>query len=49
MTRSGLFRYVRHEDIDAYHRRGWTVVADLGPVHGQWSVLMWRCDCPEIA
>lgn len=21
------------------------VVADLGPTHGQFSCLMWRCDC----
>lgn len=46
--REGLFRFVRHEDVDAYHRRGWMIdCADLGPVHGAWSVLMWRCDCPE--
>lgn len=46
MIHTGLLRYVRYPDIDSYHRLGWMVVADLGPTHGQWSVLMWRCDCP---
>lgn len=45
MTRTGLFRYVPWHHVDEYHRLGWMVVADLGPVHGHWSVLMWRCDC----
>lgn len=49
MIRFGLFRYVPHHLIDAYHKRGWMVVADLGPVHGSYSVLMWRCDCVEAA
>lgn len=45
-VRTGLFRYVRHKDIPAYHKRGWFVaVADLGPTHGTWSVLMWGCQC----
>lgn len=47
MTRTGLFRYVRLSDVEAFHRRGWMCVADLGPTHGRWSVLMWRCDCAE--
>lgn len=34
------FRYVRHADIPAYQARGWIFAADLGPTHGQWSVLM---------
>jgi hypothetical protein len=46
-TRTGLFHYVRHSEIDAFHARGWMVVGDLGPTHGRWSVLMWRCDCKE--
>lgn len=45
-VRTGLFRYVRHERIWDMMREGWMVVADLGATHGQWSVLMWRCDCP---
>ena len=45
MIRTGNFRYVSHFAIDAMHKRGWMVVADLGPTHGNWSVLMWRCDC----
>jgi hypothetical protein len=34
------FRYVRHAEVAAYERQGWIAVADLGPVHGRWSVLM---------
>lgn len=45
MIRTGLFRYVRHHQIDCYLRRGWMVAADLGPTHGEWSVLCWHCDC----
>jgi hypothetical protein len=48
-VRSGLFRYVRHADVDEFHRRGWMIVADLGSVHGYWSVLMWSCECGEAA
>ena len=45
-VRTGTYRYVRWDRIDEFHRLGWMVVADLGPTHGHWSVLMWRCDCP---
>ncbi len=48
MTRTGLFRYVRHDQIEAFHRLGWMVSADLGPTHGAWSVLMWRCECGAV-
>lgn len=48
MIRNGLFRYVLHEHIEAFHRRGWMVAADLGPRHGQWSVLMWHCECGQV-
>lgn len=48
MTRVGLFRYVRHSQVDAYHARGWMIAADLGRPHGQWSVLMWHCECGEV-
>ena len=34
------FRYVRHADRAAYEAEGWIFSADLGPTHGQWSVLM---------
>lgn len=43
--RTGAFRYARFADIETFHRDGWMMVADLGPTHGLWSVLMWRCDC----
>ena len=45
MIRTGLFRYCRWRDLPAYERAGWMFVADLGPTHGQWSCLIWRCDC----
>lgn len=39
------FRYVRHEAVPDYEAEGWRVAADLGPVHGHWSVLMeWAGD-----
>lgn len=47
MIRTGLFRYVRHADVFSFMERGWMVAADLGPTHGQWSVLMWHCECGE--
>ena len=47
--RTGLFRYVTHERIAEYERRGWLVVDDLGEHHGRWSVLMWHCECGEAA
>ena len=34
------FRFVPHDEMAAYERQGWIAVADLGPVHGRWSVLM---------
>ena len=49
MTRTGLFQFVRHADVPAFHQRGWMVVDDLGARHGLWSVLMWRCDCGVAA
>lgn len=45
MIRTGWFRYVRHADVWDRMREGWMVASDLGATHGQWSVLMWRCDC----
>ena len=48
MVRTGLFRYVRWKDVDAFMAKGWMMVSELGPVHGAWSVLMWHCDCGEI-
>ena len=44
-----IFRYVIHERVSEYLNLGWIVCADLGPVHGQWSVLMrWLCECPYV-
>ena len=45
MTRTGLFQFVRHQDVPEFHQRGWMVVDDLGHRHGLWSVLMWHCEC----
>jgi hypothetical protein len=48
MSRTGLFRFVRHHDVFDRFTRGWMIVADLGSTHGHWSVLMWHCECGEI-
>jgi hypothetical protein len=41
-----IFRYVLHERVRDYERLGWMVVAELGPVHGEWSVLAeFICSC----
>lgn len=48
MIRVGNFRYVSWARLDEFHRLGWMAVADLGMTHGSWSVLCWRCDCPEV-
>lgn len=43
------FRMVLHERIPEYLALGWLVVADLGPIHGEWSMMMqWLCDCPMV-
>ena len=34
------FRFVPHDEVAAYERQGWIVVARLGPVHGTYAVLM---------
>jgi len=47
MIRTGLFRYVRHDKIFEMMAAGWMLACGLGPTHGEWSVLMWRCDCEE--
>ncbi len=44
-VRTGTLRYVAEHDIERFLNMGWMVTADLGPVHGAWSVIMWRCDC----
>lgn len=44
--RPRLFRYCRHEHVEAALRLGWIVSADLGPTHGRWSVLCeYLCNC----
>lgn len=48
MIRTGLFRYVGWGAVSAHLARGWMAAADLGPSHGQWSLLMWHCECGEV-
>lgn len=44
-----VFRYVLHDCVENFLNLGWMVVADLGEVHGQYSVLMWRpCECRYV-
>jgi len=46
MTLCRVLAYVRHHLVGDYLRLGWMVVGDLGPHHGEFSVLMgWPCDC----
>lgn len=47
MRHMGIVRYVPHHRVYEFNARGWMVVADLGPVHGFWSVLMWHASCPD--
>lgn len=47
-VRTGWFRYVTYSQIDNYHRAGWMIVADFtGTHHGQYALIMWRCDCED--
>jgi hypothetical protein len=47
MHRTGLFKYVPHTQADEHMKAGWMFVRDLGPTHGTYSALFWRCDCFE--
>lgn len=37
---TSYYRYVQYADVPKFEAHGWVVCADLGPVHGVWSVLM---------
>ena len=38
---TGTFHYVRHDQVEAKLKAGWTIASDLaGTHHGHWSVLM---------
>lgn len=45
-----MFRFVVHEHVLDYLMCGWHIAQpDLGPPHGDWSVLMaWLCDCKMV-
>lgn len=46
MIRTGLFKYVKFDMIETYHKAGWMIVDDFfGCLHGNYAVIMWRCDC----
>lgn len=50
MRFDGAYRYVPHGRVRAYEALGWLWAADLGPIHGEWSCLMWwpcQCKCVE--
>lgn len=41
---TGIYRIVRNDSMLLCLAQGWTVAADLGPIHGSWSVLLkWCC------
>lgn len=43
---NGIYRYIARDSVVDYLALGWLIVADLGPVHREWSVLgRWLCDC----
>ncbi len=46
---SGIFRYIRHDDVVHRLKDGWMLAGTLGPTHSRWSVLMsWCCgDCKD--
>jgi hypothetical protein len=46
---NGIYRYVRLPDVADRMADGWRWRADMGPVHGRWSALMWWCcgDCAD--
>lgn len=35
------YHYIRRARMEDWLRLGWMIVAELGPVHGEWSVLGW--------
>lgn len=38
--------YIPHSRLQDWLMLGWIVIADLGPVHGQYSVMgEWLCGC----
>lgn len=44
--RCPIVKYVQHWQVGSHLRIGWMVLADLGPTHGEFSVLMgWPCNC----
>jgi hypothetical protein len=43
MMTGGVYRYIPHDALLARLAQGWRYAADLGPVHGEWSSLMWWC------
>jgi len=44
-----VVKYVRHSRVEDHLRLGWMVLAELGPTHGEWSILMgFCCDCKLV-
>lgn len=46
---TGIYRYVTHDRLLVFLAHCWRPAADLGPIHGEWSTLMWWCcgDCRD--
>ena len=37
---------VTYDRVPDWLNLGWLVIADLGPTHGEWSLMMgWLCEC----
>ncbi len=47
IPQTGVFRYVTHDRLLLHLAHGWLWKAYLGPIHGEWSSLLWWCsgDC----
>ena len=44
------FAFIRWERLPVALALGWLPCADLGPIHGHWSLLCeWRCACGRDA
>jgi len=42
-VKTGILLIMPHGDMLRRLAEGWQPVADLGHVHGEWSLLMWWC------
>ena len=47
--KSGIFRFVRYDDVPAYERLGWFYYKELPLPHWDYACLMrWLCECSVV-